>query len=158
MRKRSKYRPRAVITNPLTLLQPGTAADKARVMLNFLTALDAMANGRHPGVDEWRSLSDAINTVETLALGMGKLVPSEVMPDINAAIEGMVHASRRFKAGQGARLDGPGLQALRRVVDIYGQCLDGFTAREMAMAQAETQRRVDALQRAKGNSPEIIEL
>lgn len=103
MRKRSKYRPRAVITNPLTFIQPATAQDKARVMLNFLTALDAMANGDHPGVEEWRALSDAINTTETLALGMGKLVPSEVMPDITAAIEGMVHASRRFKAARPAR-------------------------------------------------------
>lgn len=158
MRKRSKYRPRAVVTNPLTFIQPATAQDKARVMLTFLSALDAMANGDHPGADEWGSLSDAINTVETLALGMGKLVPSEVLPDITAAIEGMVHASRRFKAGQGARLDGPGLQALRRVIDIYGQCLDGLTSREMAMAQAETQRRVNALLHSKCASGEIISL
>ena len=158
VRKRSKYRPRAVITNPLTILQPATAEDKAKVMLTFLTALDDMAGGRAPGVEEWRSLSDAINTVETLALGMGKLVPSEVMPDVNAAIEAMVHASRRIKAGQGARLDGPGLQALRRVVDIYGQCVDGFTDREMAMAMAETQRRVNELLRREADGKEIIAL
>jgi hypothetical protein len=158
MRKRSKYRPKTVITDPLTLLRPASAEDKAKVLLTFYTSLDEVANGRHPGVDKWRNLSDAINTVQTLALSMHKLVPAEVMPCVNAAIEGMVHAHRRYKAGQGMRLDGAGLQALREVVDIYAQCLDGLSAREMAMAQAETQRRVNELLNAKERRPDVIEL
>lgn len=158
MRKRSSYRPRAVITNPLTLIQAPTKADKDRVMGRFLSALDAIANGSHPGVEEWRDLSDSINTVETLALHFRKLVLAEVMPPVNRAIEDMVHASRRFKAGQGLRFDAAGLQALREVVDIYGQCLDGFTAHEMAQAQAETQRRVNQLLHDKNRRADVVEL
>lgn len=158
MRKRSRYRPRAVISNPLTLIQPPTREQKAVVMLIFLTALDAMANGDHPGVEEWRSLSDAVNCIETLALHFGKLDPAEVMPVINRAIEGMVKASKRFKAGQGMRFDAAGLQALREVVDIYGQCLDGFTAHEMAQAQAETQRRINLLLADKNPRADVIAL
>jgi len=103
-------------------------------------------------------MSDVVNTVETLALGMGKLVPAEVMPDVNEAIASMVKAARRFQAGQGMRLDAAGLAALRGVLDVYEQCLDGLTAREMAVAQAETQLRVNALLRSRGPSREVVEM
>lgn len=150
MRKRSAYRPKPVISDPLTLLRPADPAESGRVMGRFLSALSDMAEGEHPGVDEWRDLSDAINTIETLAMHQHKLVPGEVMPTVQAAIDAMIEASRRFKAGQHMRLSGPGLQALRDVLAIYEQCLEGLTAREMAMAQAETQCRVNAVLRARG--------
>jgi hypothetical protein len=141
MRKRSKYRPKAVMLNPLASLRPAPEKAKNQVMLKFLSALQELMHGRHPGVDEWRSLSDAVNTVETLALHFGKLIPREVMPTVNRAIAGMVAASKRYTSGQGMRLDAEGLSALREIIGIYGDCLDGLTEREMAQAQAETQRR-----------------
>lgn len=157
-RKRSAYRPRAVISDPLSLLRPADPQRRNAVLLRFLSSLDSMARGSHPGEAEWRDLSDAINTVETLALSLRKLEASEVMPVVNAAIAAMVGAANRFKAGQGMRLDAPGLQALRDVVDVYRQCLEGLTEREMALAQAETQRRVNALLHAKNPNHEVIAL
>lgn len=155
-RKRSAYRPRSVISDPLTMLRPADPTRRAKVMLVFLSALDAMTNGNHPGEEEWRSLSDAVNTVEVMALHMGKLDPAEVMPTMTAAIGGMVRAARRFDAGQGMRLDAEGLKALREVIDIYGQCLDGFTEREMAMAQAETDRRMREALRNRKPSHQVV--
>lgn len=157
-RKRSAYRPRTVISDPLSLMRPADPARRAAVMLRFLTALDAMARGDHPGDAEWRDLSDAINTLETLAVRLHKLSAAEVMPLVNAAIAAMVGAARRHQAGQGMRLDAAGLKALRDVVDVYGQCLDGLTEREMAVAQAETQRRVNQLLRARKPNSEVIAL
>lgn len=157
-RKRSAYRPRAVLADPLSLLRPADPQRRGTVLLRFLSALDAMTRGEHPGEAEWRDLSDAINTVETLALGLRKLDAGEVMPIVNAAISAMVGAARRFQSGQGMRLDAAGLQALRDVVDVYRQCLDGLTEREMAVAQAETQRRVNALLRAKKPNHQVIAL
>ena len=157
-RKRSTYRPRAVMSDPLSLLRPAEPARRATVLLRFDTALQEMAAGRHPDEAEWRDLSDCVNTVETLALTLGKLVPAEVMPTVNAAIAGMVGAANRFRAGQGMRLDAAGLEALRDVVDIYRQALDGLTEREMAMAQAETQRRVNALMRARKTNHQVVSL
>ena len=158
MRKRSAYRPKAVLTDPLSLLRPASREQRDAVMLRFTTALQEIASGRHPGEAEWRDLSDAINTVETLALSLGKLEPTEVMPTVNAAIAAMVGAAKRFQAGQGMRVDGPGLEALRDVLAIYEQALVGLTEREMAMAQAETQRRVNALLRSRKPSAEVIAL
>ncbi|MEY4415386.1 MAG: hypothetical protein RIQ53_2679 [Pseudomonadota bacterium] len=153
---RKKYRPKAVMTNPLASLRPAPPELRRKTMATFESALMMMACGRHPGEEDWQLLSDAVNTVETLAVGQGKLVPDEVMPTVNAAIAGMVGAANRFKAGQGMRVDGPGLHALRTVLDIYEQCLEGLTEREMATAQAETQRRVHALLRARAPSKEVI--
>jgi hypothetical protein len=155
---RKKYRPKPVISDPLSLLRAADPGRSRAVMARFQSALMAMAFGKYPGEAEWRDLSDAINTVETLTLGQGKLVPAEVMPDVNAAIAGMVGAAKRFKAGQGMRLDATGLQGLRRVLDIYEQCLEGLTEREMAMAQAETQIRVNRLLKSKTRSAEVIAL
>lgn len=151
MRKRSAYRPKPVMSDPLSLLQPTNPARAGAVMLRFLTALEAMARGDEPGEAEWSDLSDAVNTVETLALHMGKLDPSEAMPLVNAAIAAMVGAANRHKAGKGMRLDAQGLQAMRAVVDVYGQCLEGLTEREMAQAQAETARRLRAILAGKAS-------
>ena len=156
MRKRSKYRPKAVMTNPLTSMQTAPKAARDRVMLGFLSALQECTAGRHPGVEEWRSLSDAVNTVETLALHLGKLVPEEVMPVVTRAIAGMVTASKRYTSGQGMRLDADGIAALREIISIYGDCLDGLTEREMAQAQAETQRRLNEVLRRGPSTHAVV--
>jgi hypothetical protein len=154
MRKRSSYRPRTLMTDPLLLLKPAPKSERDAVMLRFLTALETVASGDHPGEQEWRDLADAVNTVETLALKLGKLVPDEVMPVVNAAIAAMVLASRRYLAGQGMRVDGPGLQALRDVVAIYGECMERLTGREMAVARYETIKRMEALLRRRASDPD----
>lgn len=156
--RRKAYRPKSVMTNPLAMMRPASQDQRDRVLMRFLSALDAMARGEYPGEAEWRDLSDAINTVETLAVTLRKLQPAEAMPLVNAAIAAMVGAAKRFKAGQGMRLDAAGLQALRDVVDVYRQCLEGLTEREMAQAQAETQRRVNLLLRSNKPSHEVIAL
>jgi len=145
MRKRSSYRPKPVVTNPMVFLRPAEKTDKDRTLMVFLGAIEAMSRGAYPDPEEWRKLSDAVNTIETLAMNMGKLVPDEVMPMVNKAISAMVRAANRHKAGQRLGLDAEGLQALRAIVDVYAQCLDGLTAAEMAMAQARTQVEVNKL-------------
>lgn len=156
-RKRSAYRPRPVISDPLSLLRPASKQARAGVMLRFLSALALIERGSHPGEAEWRDLSDAINTLETLC-AQHLLQAPLVMPVVSAAIAGMVAAAARFKAGKGMRLDSPGLQSLREIVDLYGQCLELFTERQMAAAQAETQRRVHALIRSRTPSTQVISL
>ncbi len=156
MRKRSSYRPRPVMLNPLASMRPVSAARRDAVMAQFWLALSNMVSGTNPGVDDWRDLSDCLNTIETMALGMHKLRPDEVMPDINAAIGGMVRAKDRYQAGKGMRLDAEGIIAIRTVIDYYGQCLEGFTEREMSMAQAETQARVNALLNGPRKAGQVV--
>ena len=145
---RKAYRPRSLI-NPLTLLRPASPADRQAIEARFYSALESMVAGRQPGLDEWRDLSDAVNTVETLAGSTGHLNPSEVMPVVQDAITGMVLASRRYKAGQGMRLDAAGIAALREVVGIYVQCMERLTEAEMRGAQQATARRTEQVLRGQ---------
>ena len=143
-RKRSAYRPRAVLSDPLSLMRPASKRQRDQLMARYLAAVEMIARDKHPGPGEWRDLSDVINTVETLAVGLRKLDASEVIPTVNAAIAAMVGAADRYTAGKAMRFDAAGLEAVRDVLSMYGQCLDGFTEHEMAMARAETERRINA--------------
>lgn len=148
MKKRKAYRPKPVMQNPLAALRPASKQQRDAIVGRFRSSLLTMTAGRHPGEQEWRDLSDAINTIETMTLGdHPKLIAAEVMPTVSAAIAGMVGAANRFKVGHGMRLDAAGIQALRDIIDVYEQCVEGLTEREMAMAQAETARRVSWLMR-----------
>lgn len=156
MRKRSPYRPKPINLNPLGFIQPATVEQRTALLSRFHTALEFMARGDHPGEAEWRDMSDAINTIETMALHMGMLKPAEVMPTVNAAIAAMVAAARRHQAGQRMGLSGEGLQALRDVLAIYEQCLEGYTEHQMARAQQETQRRLHAVLRGRQNEQKTV--
>lgn len=158
MRKRSAYRPKPVISDPLSLMRPASQSQRDALLLRFLTALEEMARGEAPAEDEWRDLSDAVNTVETLALSLGKLDRREVMPLVNLAIAAMVDAARRFKAGQGMRLDAAGLQALRDVVEVYRQCMELLPERVMVVAHQMTVQRVNELLRIRNTHPEVVTL
>lgn len=152
------HRPMPYLLNPLASLQPATKAQRDAVMLRLLTALEAMARGEHPGPAEWQHLSDAINTVETLATTMRRLSADDVMPLVNTAIAAMVGAANRYKAGHGMRLDGPGLQALRDVVSVYEQCAEILSERDMSAAQKATEQRIRSLLRQRDPSHEVVTL
>jgi len=145
MRKRSSHRRNPVIADPLIFLRPATKADNDAQMGRFYSALESITRGQHPGETDWRDLADAINTLETLALHQRKLVAAEVMPAINAAIRAMVLAADRNRAGKGIRFDAEGIESVRVVLGYYRDCLEGFTAREMALATVQTHRRMRAL-------------
>lgn len=126
-------------------------------MVQFLTALDMLARESGAGIDEWRALADCVNTVETLVL-QGKLLRAEVMPTIEACTQAMCAAGERYQEGGGMHVEPSGLQALRDVVAIYQQCLDGLTEREMAVATQETIRRVRRVMAKPGPTDRVFSL
>ena len=156
--RRKPRQPRPVI-NPLAFLAPAPRDQREKLLAKFLSALESITKGTHPSEDDWRLLSDAVNTVETLALNLGKLVPAEVMPVLNVAMQSMGEAARRYRdTGAAIRLDGKGIAALEEVIAIYADCLEGLTEREMQVAQEETARRIATLLRDPNPSPEVIAL
>jgi len=158
MRKRSSYRRNRVIADPLTFLRPATKAENEALMGRFYSALESMTRGQHPGETDWHDLADAINTLETLALHQKKLVASEVMPAINAAIRAMVLAADRYRAGKGMRFDAQGIESVRVVLGYYRDCLEGLTARELALAAVQTRRRLVELLSRKQKTSELVEI
>lgn len=156
-RKGKRHRP-FLQTNPLAYIAPAPKADRDALMLRFNSALDALARQQHPGEEEWRLVADAINTVETLVDPMGRLLHDEVMPSVDRAIKGMGDAARRFREGKSMRLSADGLEAVRDVIAVYQQCLDGLTGAEMDEARHRTQLRVNALLKARESTAEVIAL
>lgn len=139
---RKAYRPRAYLLNPMAAFYPVPQSERDRLMTTFYSAVEAMTKGTHPGEEDWRQLADAINTIETMATHTGNLPPEGVMPAVDAAIAAMAAAARRYRAGQGMRLDAAGIQAIRTVLDLYGQCLEQLTEREMSAARSATEVRL----------------
>lgn len=139
---RKAYKPRPVIQNPLVFLQPAVQADQTRLLNRAYGALEWMVNGKDPQPEGWRDCADVVNVIETMALHTGQLVADEVRADVLTAGNSMRAAERRFKAGQGLRLDGPGIQAMREVLEVYAQALAGLTAMEMERVFAETRHQM----------------
>jgi hypothetical protein len=146
-RKRSTYRPKRIVRNPLVFLCKTPAAQRQKTMARFQSALVDITQGRHPGPMEWRDLCDVVNVLETLVVHTKQLVPEEVQPTIDQASLSMKAAARRFQAGQGMRLDAPGIQAMRDALNVYEQCLELLTEREMEVAIAETARAIDEVRK-----------
>ena len=139
--------------NPLLLIQPTPKAERDATMLRFYSALDAMTRGEHPGEEEWRDMSDAVNLVETL-VDMGRLSAEQVMPTVHSAVDVMRKAAHRYFSGQAMRVDGPGLQSLREVLDVYGQCMERLTGYEIAKAAELTQERIAKARRRVQSNPD----
>lgn len=162
---RKPYRPRPVLLDALTRLQPAPAEQRAHVLLQFHTALEAMRAGHNPGPDEWRHMADCINTLEALTDHLHVLDAAATHPVIHTAQAAMVAAQRRWQRTGRAGLDGPGLQALQDALDLYTQAANGFTQHTMAEARriAQEQQRRALAQLARQHigapdQPQVIAL
>lgn len=155
-KRRKKYRAKAVLMDPLSLMRPMSDENVRGIMLSARTALADIERGRDPGPAEWRDLADALNVCETL-VNMGKVAADPVligaMKDTAAS---MRDGARRYDEGKGLRLSGPGLVALRMILDVYEQCLQLLTEHEIATAVEETQRIIREIQRR--NPQEVTQL
>jgi hypothetical protein len=149
-----KYKPRDCI-NPMSAFAPAPKSEQMRIMVYFWSALESVQRGANPSSEDWQALSDAINTVETLAR-TEKLPKSETMVFVNKAVEAMVHAANRHKAGGAMRFDGAGLQAVRDVVSIYEQAMSQLSALTMGRAQMQTQEAINKL--IKNKSATVVEI
>lgn len=101
-------------------------------------AIAAMEQGAHPTVNDWRMLSDAVNLLETLVrCGPWKDCEGDLVdfPDasglLSDAIGAMDRAATRLLGGKSVWLDGPGLRAVRAVLEDYSAALEALPAREV---------------------------
>lgn len=119
MRKRSKYKPRAVCTNPIAFAIEGASItdtfrlDKLRLV--ELSAIDAFAKGVAT-VHDWRAVSDLSNVAETMAeMGTGP----EVLPVVREVEGALLDAHARHEQTGRIATTGPGLQAMRDLAEYH---------------------------------------
>lgn len=132
---RKKYRPTGAWPS-LMFITPMSAQELAVLESRFGTAIHALATYADPGAAEFRDVADMLNTIEALALQMGKLDMAEVGPTLKAGTDALAEAAGRWKQGKRMGLSGAGLEAMRDLLAIYVQCARGLTGAEMAQAAA----------------------
>ncbi len=136
--------------------------------------LHDLVHGAKPSTDSWRVLSDAVNLLETLVTegaaperdAQGRTIashwldcdgdPVEVRDRsglLQDAIAALAHAGQRSLQGQAIRLDGPGLAAVRAVLEDYQAALRTLPARTMVRCHRLTEQRVRRVWDRMGHPP-----
>lgn len=124
---------------PQALRRPPQPIVARREALRAYTALALMAECK-AGLAEWRDLADQCNVAEALAI-MGKLDAAEVQPKIDAAIAGLVVASR---CPEGMMQMGAAIASMREVVCMVDGALQRFSVQTLAEAMELVRSRIYA--------------
>lgn len=151
-----KKRRQAVVRPTYTLLdemaaspiRPMTPKERAEHVGLMRRGLDAIVGADAPNIHDWRCAVDAINLTETLVVTMGVAEdPSGLLQD---AVAAMAAAAERHADGKPLRLDGPGIHAVRSVLDDYDELLALIPMRTFVRAYRLTERRIRDILAGKG--------
>ena len=142
---------------------PMPAHNRRHQLTRMADALAEMMSAPNPGNNAWRVISDAVNLLETLVQhgeapikdATGKVIashwrgcdgaPIEVADSsglLEDAILAMTKAGNRMQSGKPMRLDGPGIAAVRAVLDDYQAALDTLPHRTMVRCHRATEKRI----------------
>jgi len=117
MRKRCIRKVWAPVGPELAIVGAGIASREYldRLLMRELSSLNAFANGKAT-LEEFQDMAHVNNVTQTLArMGIGR----EALPDCHKAEESLIEAARRFEETQHMGLSGPGLYALRHVIEWH---------------------------------------
>lgn len=150
---RNHPRRQRVIRPTYTLLQvlqasptePMPAVSRQHQLTRMWQGLAALETAAEPSSDDWRVCSDAVNLMETL-VDMGVCEDaSGLLRDAVAALA--VAGARHLEQHCPIRLSGPGMQAVRAVLEDYAEVLETVPHRTAIEAHRRTERRIrDILQ------------
>jgi hypothetical protein len=138
--------------------------------------LTAMETAAKPTDQDWRRCADPVNLLETLVLESGYSAgkgiehpqgwwpgcdgePVQVTDEnglIKDAITALALAVRRFFDSGTLRLDGPGIQAVRAVIEDYTTMLETLPQRTMIDAHRRAERRVMQINRGKTRPHDVV--
>lgn len=149
--------------------QPMPQAKRRFQTTRMWQALASLETAAQPSTEDWRICSDAVNLLETLVTTNNGWWPDcdgepvqvqDASGLLNDAVTALALAGRRHTAGQTLRLDGPGIQTVRAVLEDYQTVLDTLPHRTMVQCHIATERRVRAILRGhrRPHDVEIIDL
>jgi hypothetical protein len=138
MRKRSNYKPRPQLINPVQWVLEGMTpmrhnSEAVAIKIRNHQAMVEMTNG-NAGQREF----SVIDTAMIMAGGMAQINPDKLgrhlMPEIDAAIMASLAMFKRAKAKGVYRFTGPEMQAINLGMEIHDQQLDTCTLEELHKA------------------------
>mgnify|MGYP006963607616 CR=1 FL=1 len=127
-------------------ITPRATLDKLRFL--EYSALDAITKG-HGTVQDWRTLVDVLNLSEVMA--KGGLGP-EVLPVCSQAQEALHKAAMRYQETKRMGLDGPGIQAIRDLIEYADLQQASICRSEFEMYVKKTRDYI------KSNSDRVVEI
>lgn len=124
-------------------------------LTNMWDGLAQMETGCTPAREDWGIVSDAVNLLEQLVM-MGEVEDSQgLLPD---AITAMAEAGQRNLKGGAIRLSGPGIQAVRGVLEDYAAVIEVLPARTMIRCHRLTERRIRDILEKRHKLPHDVEV
>lgn len=117
--------------------------------------LAAIEHAAKPTAEDWRVCSDAVNLLETLVRDMR--VAEDGQGLLMDAISALAMAGRRHFANGTIRLDGPGIHAVRAVLEDYAALLEALPARTIVRAHRLTEQRIHQIHSGK-RKPHDVEV
>lgn len=151
-----------LMASPNKPLDPYFRTEQLRRMR---AGFDAMASGADPRPNDWRLVSDAVNLMETLVTTNNGWWPDCDGKPIRVvdgtglladAVEALGEAGQRHMEGKALRLSGPGLQAVRYVLDDYEEVLSALPARTMFRVHRMTEKRVRDLLAGRKQAHDVV--
>lgn len=144
--RNKKYRPKRLDPNAtyeaIMLAQPISAAAKQEMLDGVHVALFAISKGVGT-VDHFDKLAMMIDVTNILINGLFKGADySEYVNQVNEARNGLIRSRDRHAKTKRIILDGPGLNALNSVVDIYEAVMSNVTGHEFVRVVAERERQL----------------
>lgn len=120
--------------------EPMPVAKRTHQLTRMWEGLAALERAPAPTIDDWRLCSDAVNLMETLVRTMG--VADDASGLLDDAMAALAGAGRRHRGGMALRLDAPGMQAVRAVLEDYAELLEQLPERTVLEAHRLTERRI----------------
>lgn len=136
-------------------VNPLPESDRVHHLTMMWQALASLTTGAAPTNEDWRMCSDAVNLMETFVLEM-KICTDEsgLLMD---AITALAMAGVRNLEGKPLRLDGPGIYAIRCILEDYAALLEVLPHRTVVQCHRITERRMQAILRGR-RQPHDIEV
>lgn len=135
--------------------EPMPAPKRTHQLTRMWEGLAALERAPAPTIDDWRLCSDAVNLMETLVRTMG--VADDASGLLDDAMAALAGAGRRHRGGMALRLDAPGIQAVRAVLEDYAELLEQLPERTVIEAHRLTERRIREILAGK-RQPHDIEV
>lgn len=146
MRKRSRpgktvyvYRYTLLDVIQASATEPMPQLHRLHQLTRMYEGLRALETSPEPTTDDWRVCSDAVNLMETL-IGMGTVEDGTGL--LVDAITALAMAGKRHKQGHAIRLDAPGIQAVRAILEDYAAVIEVVPHRTMVQAHRLTEKRI----------------
>lgn len=132
---------------------PMPIGHQAHHLAPMYEGLRAIERDDVPSVHDWRCVADAVNMVETLVAQGVARDDSGLLQDAVQAL----HAAgqRHLASGTPLRLDGPGIAAVRAVLEDYRALLQALPHRTMVACHRATERRLREIQAGRRQAHDV---